>query len=100
MSDEPQADTSPQVPDPRQMTPDDLTAFGMSRISRGNAIRAKCLDCAGGSPAEVRRCEVGSCALWPFRMGSDPWRETREMSDEQRAAAGERLARARAARAA
>lgn len=100
MSDEPQTDTSPQAPDPRQMTPADLGALGLSRISRGDAIRAKCLDCMGGSPAEVRRCESGSCALWSFRMGNDPWRETREMSDEQRAAAGERLARARAARAA
>lgn len=86
------------APDPREMTPDDLARLGFSRINRGDAIKAKCLDCQGGSHAEVRRCEVGSCALWPFRMGSDPWRETREMTEEQRAAATERLARAREAR--
>ena len=71
-----------------------LTGLGFQRISRGDAIRAKCLDCAGSSP-EVRACEVGTCALWPFRLGSDPWRAP--MSDEQREAARERFAKVRAA---
>ena len=84
--------------DPRDMTPADLAALGLTRTSRGDAIRAKCIDCMGGSPAEVRLCASGSCALWPFRMGTDPWREAREMTDEQRQAAAERLARARAVR--
>ena len=84
--------------DPREMSAADLASMGFQRISRGDAIRAKCLDCAS-SAAEVRACEVGSCALWPFRMGTDPWREAREMSEEQRAAAVERLRAAREARA-
>ena len=87
-----------EAPDPREMSADDLARLGFARVSRGDAIRAKCLDCMGGSPSEVRRCEAGGCALWPFRMGTDPWREQREMSDEQRAEAVERLARARDAR--
>ena len=74
----------------------ELAALGFQRISRGDAIRAKCLDCAGSSN-EVRACEVGTCALWPFRLGTDPWREVRVMTDEQKAAAVERLARARLA---
>lgn len=94
------ADGTSQGRDPRQMTPADLQACGLERVSRGDAIRTKCLDCCAGSPAEVRRCGAIDCALWSFRMGNDPFREAREMSDEQRAAAGERLARARAARAA
>jgi hypothetical protein len=36
------------------------------------AIRAKCLDCMGGSPAEVRRCPCEDCTLFPFRMGHNP----------------------------
>jgi hypothetical protein len=86
--------------DPRQMTGAELEALGRPRISRGDAIRAKCLDCCCGSPAEVRRCGMLDCALWPFRMGTDPYREAREISEEQRVAGVERLAAARRQRAA
>jgi hypothetical protein len=75
--------------DPRQITGADLEAWGRPRVSRGDAIRAKCIDCCCGSPTEVRRCGDLNCALWPFRMGSDPYRE--RMGDDQRAAAAERL---------
>lgn len=60
-----------------------MARFGIARISRGDAIKAKCLDCAG-SRNEVRLCEVASCALWPFRLGEDPWRAP--VSEERRAA--------------
>lgn len=41
------------------------------RITRGKAIRLKCLDCCCGNSAEVRRCAVASCPLWRYRMGSE-----------------------------
>ncbi len=84
--------------DPRTLTGADLEAMGRPKISRRDAIRAKCLDCCCGSPAEVRRCGDIECALWPMRMGTDPYREAREMTAEQRAEAGDRLRRAREAR--
>ena len=31
------------------------------------AIRARCLACAGDSMAEVRRCTVSDCPLHPYR---------------------------------
>jgi hypothetical protein len=37
------------------------------------AIRAKCKDCCGGNEAEVRKCTAIGCALWPFRMGVNPF---------------------------
>ena len=83
--------------DPREMSPEDFARYGVERISRGDAIRAKCRDC-GESPRAILECAVSTCALWPFRMGTDPWREKREMTDEQRAAASERLRLAREAR--
>ena len=46
--------------------------------SRGRAIRAKCLDCSGASISEVRKCTATDCALWPYRMGTDPFRAPRE----------------------
>jgi hypothetical protein len=84
--------------DPREMTREDLAAAGHETTPVLSAIRAKCLDCCCGSIAETRRCTVVRCALWPFRMGTNPFRAEREMSDEQRAAAAERLAKARAAK--
>ena len=41
------------------------------RITRGKAIRLKCLDCCCGNSGEVRRCELRKCPLWPFRMGNE-----------------------------
>ena len=47
------------------------------------AIRAKCLDCSGGSRAGVDACEVTGCPLWPYRLGKLAWK--REMSEEEKA---------------
>lgn len=58
------------------------------------AIRAHCLNCSGSSN-EVKLCPVERCELYPFRSGRNPYRTKREMSEEQKAAAVERLARAR-----
>jgi hypothetical protein len=88
-----------EAPDPREMTPEYLAKLGFKRISRGDAIKAKCLDCMGGNHAEVRRCQSGNCALWPLRFG-DPWREAREMTEDQRQAGAARLRRARESRSA
>lgn len=71
--------------DPRSMPAAELEALGHPRISQTDAIRAKCLDCCCGSPAEVRRCGAIDCALWPFRMGTNPYRQP--MSQERREAA-------------
>jgi len=37
------------------------------------AIRAKCLDCSCYNAAEVRKCTVEDCALYPYRMGKNPY---------------------------
>lgn len=41
------------------------------RITRGKAIRLKCLDCCAGNSAEVRRCPSMNCPLWRYRMGAE-----------------------------
>ena len=43
-----------------------------SDLRPGKAMRFKCLDCSGGSTAEVAACPVDDCPLWPFRMGRRP----------------------------
>lgn len=59
------------------------------------AIRAFCLDCVGGSPNEVKLCPSVKCALYHFRFGKNPFRAKREMTEEQREKAAERLKTAR-----
>ena len=51
-----------------------LQAMGFEPTPVLKAIRAKCLDCSGGMPSEVRDCLVPDCALFPFRFGKNPWR--------------------------
>lgn len=60
------------------------------------AIRAHCLECAG-TTNEVSLCPIEGCPLYPFRFGKNPFRQKREMTEEQRIAAVERLAKAREA---
>lgn len=42
------------------------------RMTPMKAIRKKCLDCCAGQVAEVRRCTVENCPLFPYRMGHKP----------------------------
>ncbi len=51
------------------------------RITRGKAIRLKCLDCCCGNSAEVRRCESRKCPLWRYRMGQESKAETAPQAD-------------------
>ena len=55
------------------------------------AIREKCIDCCCGNAAEVRKCVAVDCALWPYRMGTNPFRKKRVLSAEQKAAMAQRL---------
>jgi hypothetical protein len=58
------------------------------------AIREKCLDCCCGNAAEVRKCVADDCALWPYRMATNPFRKKRELTPEQKRQRTERLAKA------
>lgn len=59
------------------------------------AIRAKCIDCCCGSTAEVKECQIVNCPLHPFRMGKNPYRQRREMTEEQKQVLADRLKEAR-----
>lgn len=59
------------------------------------AIRKFCLECCLESAAEVKACPCQGCALYPFRLGKNPYRAKRQMTDEQKEAAKIRLAEAR-----
>ena len=59
------------------------------------AIRAKCIDCCCGSTAEVKECQATKCPLYPFRLGKNPYRQRREMTEEQKQVLADRLREAR-----
>ena len=63
------------------MDPDSLPLDVLRTIHPGgpvlSAIRAKCLDCCCGNVAEVRKCTAAGCALWPHRMGKNPFHGAR-----------------------
>jgi hypothetical protein len=73
----------------------DLQALGFEPVPVLRAIRAKCLDCSGGSHTEVADCLVKTCALYPFRMGRNPWRV--EVSESQREASRKNAAKLKGA---
>lgn len=45
------------------------------------AIRAKCVECSGGSLREVSECRVKECALWSMRMGVNPFHKRTKSVD-------------------
>jgi hypothetical protein len=77
--------------DPRKMPTILLEKIGHKKSPLLRIIQAKCLDCSH-SASEVRKCTAVDCALWPYRMGENPFKP--ERSEAQREAdrlAGERL---------
>ena len=44
----------------------------MKKLTMIKAIRAKCLDCSGYQPKEIRLCTLTDCSLWPYRMVHKP----------------------------
>ena len=77
--------------DPRQMTAAELRALGHAGQILA-AVRQNCVECCGGNQADVRRCRLAWCPMWPYRMGSNPFHR-REVSDEQRAALAARFSK-------
>ena len=68
---------------------------GTGAISPLKAIRKNCIQCIG-SIREIPKCTASkSCPLYPFRMGKNPFRQKRVLSEEQREASRLRLQHAR-----
>src|SRR5262245_47745213 len=79
--------------DPREV-PSETLALHHREKNPLKALRARCLDCCCGQASEVRKCSAVACPSWPFRMGTNPFREKRTLSAEQKSALADRLARA------
>lgn len=81
--------------DPRRMSPEDFQKLGFEKKPILDVLRARCVECCGGSLSEVRKCIAATCPSWPYRMGTDPFRVRREIGDEERDVMRERVRVAR-----
>jgi hypothetical protein len=70
-------------------------ARAKGNLTPQKAIKMMCLDCSGYIQKDVRECVIPDCPLFDFRLGKNPFRKKRVMTEEQREAAIARLAEAR-----
>lgn len=52
-----------------------------NRMTRAEAIRAKCVDCCGFQAGEVAKCTAIECPLWRYRLKSPEEDLTQEQID-------------------
>ena len=74
----------------------EMKAMSTTKTDLLKTIRQKCLDCVCFQPREVELCPSTPCALWPFRMGKDPYKTP--LSEKQREARLNALNKARDAK--
>ena len=55
-----------------------------------DAIKEMCIDCCGGERSWVKECTSPNCALYEFRLGKNPYRKSREYTEEQKEKVKER----------
>lgn len=67
-----------------------------NRISPLRAIRLNCIECMGEH--NPSKCEITHCKLWPFRLGKDPYRKKRELTEQQKERLKDTLKKAREAK--
>ena len=53
------------------------------KLTPMKAIRAKCMDCSGGSFHEVRECPCVECPLYAYRSGHRPPKASDSIEDEE-----------------
>jgi hypothetical protein len=56
-----------------QLSDDQLAQLGHRKRNPIEVMRLFCVQCMGGNRAEVRRCTAPGCALFPYRLGKNPF---------------------------
>lgn len=59
------------------------------------AIVDFCISCMGYHKSYVKECTALNCPLYDFRLGKNPYRKSREYTEEQREELKERARKAR-----
>lgn len=61
-----------------------------------DAIKDFCMECCGYQRDEVKTCSAPMCPLYDFRLGKNPYRKTKDYTEEELEKMRERIANARA----
>ena len=56
-----------------ELSDDQLAQLGHRKRNPVETMRKFCLGCMAGNAAEVRRCTSPGCALFPYRLGKNPF---------------------------
>jgi hypothetical protein len=56
-----------------QLSDEQLAQLGHRKRNPIEVMRSFCVQCMGGNRAEVRRCTAPACALFPYRLGKNPF---------------------------
>ena len=78
-------DGSTEGLDPRKMPVEELKSLGHVYHPPLRTMRLNCIDCSGGNAVEAGKCTATKCILWPYRMGTNPFREKRPLTPAQQA---------------
>jgi hypothetical protein len=83
--------------DPRKIAANEFDVAGILGQPILSVLRAKCLDCSAGQTEGIRKCVSVACALWPYRMATNPFRAVNVTPEElgRRRERGRALAEAR-----
>ena len=60
-----------------------------------DAIKDFCMECCGYQRDEVKKCSAPMCALYEFRFGKNPYRKTKDYTEEELEKMRERVRKAR-----
>lgn len=55
------------------------------------AIKEYCLECCMENLSEVKACTATECALYAFRLGKNPYRAKKVLTEDQKRELAERL---------
>lgn len=59
------------------------------------AIKDFCMECCGYQRDEVKTCSAPMCPLYEFRLGKNPYRKTKDYTEEELEKLRERVKKAR-----
>ena len=69
---------------PKEISVKEFNALGHHKEPLLIIIRKKCVECCVHQLGEVRKCVCHTCELWPYRMGTNPFRAEKTLSDKQK----------------
>ena len=69
---------------PRDLSVSDFNDLGYYPKPLLEIIRERCIDCGGDQKSEARACPHVGCVSWPYRMGTNPLRAKRTLTEKQK----------------